>query len=95
MLQKIRARLKQKGQGIVEYALLLGFVAIVAVGLVSSDGLYATFQSTLQSITNRFTTFNEYYGSSNQNGNQENNQGNKQEDNQSGTQNAESGNKEE
>ena len=56
MLQKIRARLKQKGQGVVEYALLLGFVAIVTVGLFTNDGLYTKFLTTLQSITNRFAT---------------------------------------
>ena len=60
MLQKIRARLKQKGQGVVEYALLLGFVAIVTVGLISKDGLYTTFQTTLQSLTTRITAFSNY-----------------------------------
>ena len=60
LLQKIQKKLqkllKQKGQGIVEYALLLGFVAIVTVGLFTNDGLYTKFLTTLQSITNRFAT---------------------------------------
>lgn len=64
MLKKIRRFFSKKGQGLVEYALLLGFVAIVTVGLFTNDGLYTKFRTTLQSIANRFTTFNEHYGSS-------------------------------
>lgn len=39
MLQKILKSLTQKGQGVVEYALILGFVAIIAVYLISGSGL--------------------------------------------------------
>ena len=39
MLQKIQKFFSQKGQGIVEYAMVLGFVALLAVGLWQS-GLY-------------------------------------------------------
>ena len=36
MLKKFREFLSDKGQGVVEYALLLGFVAVVVAGLLSS-----------------------------------------------------------
>ena len=39
MLKKIRKTLTQKGQGVVEYALILGFVAIIAVYLLTGSGL--------------------------------------------------------
>ena len=43
MLQKIQKFFSQKGQGIVEYAMVLGFVALLAVGLWQS-GLYGQTQ---------------------------------------------------
>jgi Flp pilus assembly pilin Flp len=39
MLHKIRELLSQKGQGVVEYALLLGLVAVVAAYLIGGSGL--------------------------------------------------------
>ena len=56
MLKKIREFFSQKGQGIVEYALLLGFVAAITVGLFSGDdgGLMEVFQTTLQKILEKF-----------------------------------------
>ncbi|MBQ6297947.1 MAG: hypothetical protein IJK81_09730 [Selenomonadaceae bacterium] len=43
MLQKIQKKiqefLKEKGQGVVEYALILGFVAIIGVYLVTQSGM--------------------------------------------------------
>ena len=56
MLKKIRELFSQKGQGIVEYALLLGFVAAITVGLFSGDdgGLMEVFQTTLQKILEKF-----------------------------------------
>lgn len=63
MLKKIRECLSQRGQGIVEYALILGFVAVVTVGLFSNDGLKDTFRETLASIMNQFTKYNAAYSS--------------------------------
>ena len=39
MLQKIREFLKEKGQGTVEYGLIIGFVAIIAVWMLTGSGL--------------------------------------------------------
>jgi|GEM_PF-2598106 len=63
MLKKFREYFSQKGQGVVEYALLLGFVAVLIVGFTTSDGLIDTFKTTLQNIVSQFTTFNSAYGS--------------------------------
>lgn len=63
MLQKIYQRLKQKGQGVVEYALLLGVVAVLVVGFVSKGGLTETFGKTLKNVVGHFTTFNDAYSS--------------------------------
>lgn len=61
MLKKIREYFSQKGQGAVEYALLLGVVAAIVVGFTSSDGLVKTFQTTLKNIVSQFTTYNDAY----------------------------------
>lgn len=39
MLKKIREFFSQKGQGVVEYAILLGLAAAIAAALVGSTGL--------------------------------------------------------
>ena len=49
MLKKIRELISQKGQGIVEYALLLGFVAVIAAYLIGGSDL---INSVKQSIDN-------------------------------------------
>ena len=64
MLKKIYQRLKQKGQGVVEYALLLGVVAVILVGFTKDDGLISTFRTTLHNVTSHFMTFNDAYSSS-------------------------------
>lgn len=50
MLTSIRKFFKEKGQGIVEYAVLLAFVVAIAAYLFTSSGIKnevtATFQST-------------------------------------------------
>lgn len=63
MLKKIYERLKQKGQGVVEYALLLGVVAVLVVGFVAEGGLTDTFRTTLSNVVGQFTTFNSAYSS--------------------------------
>ena len=59
MLQKIRKFFSDKGQGVVEYALLLGFVAVITVALVNDGGLKDTFKGTLSGIMHQFTQFND------------------------------------
>ncbi len=63
MLKKIREFFSQKGQGAVEYALLLGFVAVILVAFGSSDGLIEPIRTALNNIKEQFTTFNEAYSS--------------------------------
>ena len=63
MLKKIYERLKQKGQGVVEYALLLGVVAVILVGFTGDNGLIQTFRTTLSNVVGQFTTFNSAYSS--------------------------------
>ena len=47
--KKIREFIKEKGQGTVEYALIIGFVAIIAVYMLTGSGLQT---STKKNITN-------------------------------------------
>ena len=64
LLKKFRKFLSETGQGVVEYALLIGFVAVITVGLFGTDseeGLKETFRSTLSGIMGQFTQFNESY----------------------------------
>lgn len=63
MLKKIREYFSQKGQGVVEYALLLGFVAVIAVAFTSSDFLIEPIRTALENIRDQFTTFNAAYSS--------------------------------
>lgn len=64
MLQKIRKLLAEKGQGVVEYTLLLGVVVIITVGLFGKGSLATTFRSTLSGIMAQFTQYNSAYSSS-------------------------------
>ena len=50
MLKKIREFISQKGQGVVEYALLLGFVAILAVSLIGGSGLVDAVQQNISDV---------------------------------------------
>lgn len=63
MLKKIREYFSQKGQGVVEYTLLLGVVAILVIFFVENGGFVDTFHDTLRNIVSQFTTFNSAYGS--------------------------------
>ena len=64
MLKKFERLLSRKGQGMIEYALLLGFVAIITVALFTDDGLYNSFKNALGTVKSLFTTFNSAYGNS-------------------------------
>ena len=55
MLKKIKELLKEKGQGIVEYGLILGFVAIVAVSLFASGGLKEKVSGTMGAVGNELS----------------------------------------
>ena len=60
MLKKIcgliRKKSSEKGQGVVEYALMLGFVAVITVGLFGGEdgGLMEVFKTTLRDILDKF-----------------------------------------
>ena len=58
MLQKIQKFFSQKGQGIVEYAMVLGFVALLAVGLWQS-GLYGESKKIFGTIASNVSSTNE------------------------------------
>ena len=58
MLQKIQKFVSQKGQGIVEYAMVLGFVALLAVGLWQS-GLYGQSKRIFGTIASNVSSTNE------------------------------------
>ena len=53
-----RDYLKQKGQGMVEYALILAFVVGVAAFLVGDNGIGQAIQTTFQNVTDTLTTAN-------------------------------------
>ena len=53
-----RDYLKQKGQGMVEYALILAFVVGIAAFLVGNGGIGQAIQTTFQNVTNTLTTAN-------------------------------------
>lgn len=53
-----RDYLKQKGQGMVEYALILAFVVGVAAFLVGNGGIGQAIQQTFQNVTTTLTTAN-------------------------------------
>lgn len=63
MLKKFRECFSKKGQGVVEYALLLGVVAVIVVAFATKDGFIDTFHTTLSNVVNQFTTFNSAYSS--------------------------------
>ena len=50
MIKKIREFFSQKGQGVVEYALILGFVAVIAVSLINTGGLQDSLEETIEYV---------------------------------------------
>lgn len=63
-LKIFRGFFKRKGQGVVEYALLLGVVAVIIVGITTDGGLTEIFHDTLEIVVDQFTKYNEAYDSS-------------------------------
>ena len=54
--------LNQKGQGMVEYALILAFVVVIAAFLTGNDGIGQAIQNVFQSVTNQLNTANNQAG---------------------------------
>lgn len=50
--------LNQKGQGMVEYALILAFVVVIAAFLTGNDGIGQAIQDVFQSVTNQLNQAN-------------------------------------
>ncbi|MBQ4495290.1 MAG: hypothetical protein II968_05935 [Selenomonadaceae bacterium] len=65
MFQKIQKAfekfVKEKGQGTVEYALILGFVAIIAVYMLSGSGLRKDVQVNVNNADAAATDINAQY----------------------------------
>lgn len=54
MLQKIEKliqKLKEKGQGVVEYAMILGFVAILAIWFLNKSALTTKIEQNVSDVT--------------------------------------------
>ena len=67
MLQKIQKKLKEffeeKGQGVVEYALVLGFVAVLAVYLIQSSSLDSKVNSNVDNAGKTLDAMNSAFSS--------------------------------
>ena len=55
MFQKLQKKIKEfieeKGQGVVEYAMVLGFVAIIAIWLLKTSNLNTTIEDNVKDVT--------------------------------------------
>ena len=49
---------QEKGQGVVEYALLLGLVAVIVVGITTDKELPKTFRETFEKVVDQITKYN-------------------------------------
>ena len=59
VLKYLKARyLTEKGQGMVEYALILAFVVVIAAFLTGNDGIGQAIQNVFQAVTNRLNQAN-------------------------------------
>ncbi len=54
--------LNQKGQGMVEYALILAFVAVVAAGLIGGGDIATQIKATFTTIAGKLKTANDAAG---------------------------------
>ena len=57
MLTSIRKFFKGKGQGIVEYALLLAFVVAIAVYALNESGIGGAIKTNFSTTADKITTF--------------------------------------
>lgn len=51
----------EAGQGVVEYALLLGLVAVLVVGITTDEDFWVKFQETFEKVVDQIISFNEVY----------------------------------
>ena len=58
MLQKLKEFFDEKGQGIVEYALILGFVAIIALFMFSNGGLKTAVSNGFSGVSSELNQMN-------------------------------------
>lgn len=58
MLVSLRKFFKEKGQGIVEYAVLLAFVVAIAAWLMSSSGIQGEVSKTFEKTVSTLSTGN-------------------------------------
>lgn len=65
MFQKLQKKIKElfeeKGQGVVEYALMLGFVAVIAVYLLTGSNLTEDTKANLDNVDKVATAINKAY----------------------------------
>lgn len=52
---------REKGQGVVEYALLLGLVAVLVVGITTDKEFFEAFQETFDKVVEQITNYNNFY----------------------------------
>lgn len=65
---KIMRYLEQKGQGMVEYALILAFVVAVAIALTGQGGIRQAITTTFTNVTNTLNNANNASQQGNQGG---------------------------
>ncbi|MBR0261805.1 MAG: pilin [Selenomonadaceae bacterium] len=63
MLKKIKEFLKEKGQGVVEYALILGFIAVIAVGLLNYAGIKGGVDQNINNMSETLSAVTAAYSS--------------------------------
>ncbi len=49
---------QERGQGVVEYALLLGLVAVIVVGITTDKEFLETFRETFEKVVDQIISFN-------------------------------------
>ena len=59
MLQKLKELIDEKGQGIVEYGLILAFVAIIAIAIFANDGLSQSVKDSFDNANDVVTKIND------------------------------------
>ena len=52
---------REAGQGVVEYALLLGLVAVIVVGITTDKEFFEAFRETFEKVVDQITKYNEFY----------------------------------
>ena len=52
---------REAGQGVVEYALLLGLVAVIVVGVTTDKEFFEDFRETFEKVVDQITGFNKVY----------------------------------